>query len=50
MVTDCGVSVEADMYGLRIFKKSKGLFNKVFGKTKASACPNCGYVAFNIKE
>ena len=48
MVTDCSVSVEADTYGLRIFKKSKGLFNKVSGKPKGSVCPNCGYVAFYI--
>ena len=50
MITDCGVSVEADTYGLRIFKKSKGLFNKVSGKPKASVCPNCGYLAFYIEN
>jgi hypothetical protein len=50
MITDCGVSVEADTYGLRIFKKSKGLFNKVSGKPKASACPIFGYLAFYIEN
>lgn len=48
MVTDCGVNVEGVMYGIKIFKKSKGLFNKVSEKPKASVCPNCGYVAFYI--
>ncbi|HSO56697.1 MAG TPA: hypothetical protein VLQ66_00545 [Paenisporosarcina sp.] len=28
MVADCGVEVEGDLAGLKIFKKSKGLFNK----------------------
>ena len=46
MVTDCGVNVEGDLAGLKIFKKSKGLFNKVSGKSKASVCPSCGYVQF----
>jgi len=48
MVTDCGVNVEGVMYGIKIFKKSKGLFNKVSEKPKACVCPNCGYVAFYI--
>ena len=48
MVKDCGVFVDGGIDGIYIFKKRKGLFNKVYEKTKASVCPNCGYVAFYI--
>lgn len=48
MVKDCGVQVEGGMYGVKIVKKGKGLFNKVSEKTKAAVCPNCGYVALYI--
>lgn len=50
MMKDCGVNVEGGMYGIKIFKKSKGLFNKVSDKTKAAVCPNCGYVALYIEN
>lgn len=53
MVKDCGVNVEGVMYGIKIFKKRKGLFKKTSEKLKASVCTNCGYVALyvdNYKE
>lgn len=50
MVKDCGVSVEGGMYGIKVFKKNKGLFNKVSEKPKAAVCPNCGYVALYIEN
>lgn len=48
MIKDCGVNVEGVMYGIKIFKKNKGLFSKVSEKIKASVCPTCGYVALYI--
>lgn len=50
MVTDCKVSVEGVMYGIKISKKRKGLFNKASAKPKAAVCPSCGYVALYIDE
>lgn len=50
MVRDCNVNVEGGMYGIKINKKKKGLFNKVSAKPKAAVCSNCGYVAFYIDE
>jgi hypothetical protein len=50
MITDCKVAVEYDLSGIAISQKRKGLFKSVSAKTKASVCPNCGYVAFYIDE
>ncbi|TXC81591.1 nucleic acid-binding protein [Metabacillus litoralis] len=50
MIKDCNVNVEGGMYGIKISKKVKGLFNKVSAKPKAAVCSNCGYVAFYIDE
>ncbi|WP_246943530.1 nucleic acid-binding protein [Bacillus pinisoli] len=50
MVRDCNVTVEGGMYGIKISKKRKGLFNKVSAKTKAAVCSSCGYVALYIDE
>ena len=38
------------IYGIKISKKRKGLFNNVSVKHKAAVCPSCGYVAFYIDE
>ena len=50
MVTECKVSVEGVMYGIKISKKRSGLFNKVSAKPKAAVCPSCGFVALYIDE
>ncbi|MEH7249354.1 nucleic acid-binding protein [Neobacillus niacini] len=50
MIGDCQVKVEGAMYGLKISKKGKGLFNNVSAKPKAAVCPTCGYVAFYVDE
>lgn len=50
MIEDCQVNVEGGMYGIKIIQKGQGFFNNVSAKTKASVCPNCGYVAFYINE
>ncbi|MEK5442688.1 MULTISPECIES: nucleic acid-binding protein [unclassified Fredinandcohnia] len=50
MIKDCKVTVEGDIAGLKISQKRKGLFNNVSAKTKASVCPNCGYVALYIDD
>lgn len=50
MIKDCTVNVEGGMYGIKITKKVKGLFNNVSAKPKAAVCPNCGNVAFYIEE
>jgi len=50
MIEDCKVSVEGDLSGIKISQKRKGIFNNISAKTKASVCPNCGYVAFYIDE
>ncbi|MDQ0971259.1 hypothetical protein QFZ31_001137 [Neobacillus niacini] len=50
MIKDCKVSVEYDVSGISISQKRKGLFNSVSAKTKASVCPNCGFVALYIDE
>ncbi|MFZ0443742.1 MAG: nucleic acid-binding protein [Bacillus sp. (in: firmicutes)] len=46
----CKVTVEADISGIKISQKGKGLFNKVSAKPRASVCPNCGYVALYIDD
>jgi hypothetical protein len=50
MVTDCKVSIEGGMYGIKISRKGQGLFRKASAKPKAAVCPNCGYVALYIDE
>lgn len=50
MVKGCNVNVEGVMYGIKISKKRKGLFNKVSAKPKVAVCSNCGYVAFYIDD
>jgi hypothetical protein len=50
MVKECNVNVEGVMYGIKISKKRKSLFNKVSAKPKAAVCSNCGYVAFYIDD
>ncbi len=50
MIEDCKVTVEGDIAGLKISQKRKGLFNNISAKTKASVCPNCGYVALYIDD
>jgi hypothetical protein len=50
MIKDCKVTVEGGMYGMKISKKGKGLFNNVSAKPKAAVCPSCGYVAFYIEQ
>lgn len=40
MVLDCSVKVEGVMYGIKISKKGKGLFNNISAKPKAAVCPN----------
>ncbi len=50
MIEECKVNVEGGMYGIKISKKGKGLFNNVSAKPKAAVCPSCGYVAFYIDE
>jgi hypothetical protein len=50
MIKDCKVNVEYDLSGITISQKCKGLFNSVSAKTKASVCPNCGFVALYIDE
>jgi ssDNA-binding Zn-finger/Zn-ribbon topoisomerase 1 len=50
MVSDCQVSVEGDLSGIKISKKGKGFFKKVTAKTKAAVCPNCGFVSFYVED
>ena len=50
MIKDCKVNVEYDLSGITVSQKRKGLFNSVSAKTKASVCPNCGFVALYIDE
>ncbi|THE11628.1 nucleic acid-binding protein [Bacillus timonensis] len=50
MILDCNVKVEGVMYGIKISKKGKGLFNNISAKPKAAVCPNCGYVSFYIDD
>jgi ssDNA-binding Zn-finger/Zn-ribbon topoisomerase 1 len=50
MVSDCRVTVEGDLAGIKISKKGQGLFKKVTAKTKAAVCPNCGYVSFYVED
>lgn len=50
MIEDCNINVEGGMYGIKISKKGKGLFNKVSAKPKAAVCPNCGCLIFYIDE
>jgi hypothetical protein len=50
MIDECKVTVEADISGIKISQKGKGLFNSISAKPKASVCPNCGYVAFYIDD
>ncbi|MBP2243074.1 hypothetical protein J2Z40_003662 [Cytobacillus eiseniae] len=50
MIDDCKVTVEGDTPGMIISQKRKGSFNHVSAKTKASVCPNCGFVALYIDE
>ena len=38
MIDDCSVNVELSMYGIKINKKRKGLFNSVSAKFKAGVC------------
>ncbi|KAA9023965.1 hypothetical protein [Niallia endozanthoxylica] len=50
MITDCKVTVEGDLSGIKISQKGTGLFNSVSAKAKGSVCPNCGFVALYIDE
>jgi len=50
MFTNCDVQVKGAMYGIKIIKRGKGLFNSVSEQTKAAVCPNCGYVVFYIED
>jgi hypothetical protein len=50
MIDDYKVTVEADISGLKISQKGKGLFKNVSAKPKASVCPNCGNVALYIDD
>lgn len=50
MVDNCGVSVEGALYGIRIKRRGKGLFNSVSAVPKAAVCPNCGAVVFYIEN
>ncbi len=50
MIMDCKLTVEADLSGIKISQKRKGLFKNVSAKPKASVCPNCGNVALYIDE
>ncbi|WP_310362994.1 nucleic acid-binding protein [Neobacillus drentensis] len=50
MLEDCYVTVQGGMYGIKIRKKGKGLFNRVSAIPKAAVCPNCGNVHFYIDE
>jgi hypothetical protein len=50
MIDDCSVNVEGGLYGIKIKKHVKGIFNSVSAKPKASVCPNCGCVIFYIDE
>jgi hypothetical protein len=50
MIEDLAIRVEGDLYGIKILKKGKGLFNSISAKPKAAVCPNCGCVIFYIDE
>lgn len=49
MVDNCSISVEGALYGIRIKRKGKGLFNSVSAVPKAAVCPNCGTVIFYVE-
>lgn len=50
MTSDCKVTVEGGMYGIKISQKGGGLFRRASAKPKAAVCPGCGYVALYIDE
>jgi uncharacterized OB-fold protein len=50
MVDNCSVSVEGALYGIRIKRRGKGLFNSVSSVPKAAVCPNCGTVVFYVED
>lgn len=50
MVSDCSVTVQGGMYGIKISQKGSGMFNKVSAVPKAAVCPDCGNVTFYIDE
>jgi len=50
MINDCKINVEYDLSGITIKQKCKGLFKSASARTKASVCPNCGFVALYIEE
>jgi len=50
MVDNCSISVEGALYGIRIKRKGKGLFNSVSAVPKAAVCPNCGTVIFYVED
>lgn len=50
MIEDLAIDIQYGMYGIRITKKGKGLFNGVSAKPKAAVCPNCGYIVLYTDE
>lgn len=50
MIEDLTINVEGGMYGIKVSKKGKGLFNSISAKPKAAVCPNCGCLVFYIDE
>ena len=46
MVEDCKVNIEGNIYGIKISKKAKRLFDNVSAKPKAVVCPTL----MNIKN
>lgn len=50
MVTDCDVTVQGGLYGIKVSKKRKGFLNNVSAKPKAAVCSDCGHVSFYIDE
>lgn len=50
MVEDVEVTVKGALYGLKITRKKRGLFNNVSAEPKAAVCSNCGAVALYIEN
>ncbi|KIO65162.1 MULTISPECIES: hypothetical protein [Bacillaceae] len=50
MITDCSVTVEGGMFGIKISQKGNKLFNNISAVPKSAVCPNCGNVSLYIEE
>jgi hypothetical protein len=50
MIENCSIKLDGALYGIKIKKKGKGLFNSVSAIPKVAVCTNCGSVGLYIDE